>query len=227
MATAQAYTAFDITKINFNTILTLFDAKTYDSRDFTVFYPNDYTEEFHGKGMKFDKDSRFIGGTVTSFEAIQGEDIVLKMKFTIDATKLQAVIDTASTKDDMALLATIFKGGDVLYGSNYADRLNGFGGNDKIDGKMGDDILTGGAGKDIFVFTKRSGHDVITDFEARDTHAGHDRIDLSSFSAIDSFSDLKPLMSQHGHDVLIDFGKAELTLEDVKLSQLGKGDFLF
>jgi hypothetical protein len=225
MAIAYAFVGFDITKIDYHSITTASQFTTTKS-EFAAYYANGYEEHFGGKGLTYDKDGRLTGGTVTSYEAKFG-GTAFYMDCSIAATKIQAAIDTVSTKDDAKLMAAIFKGSDWLYGSDEADRLNGFGGNDKIDGKMGDDILTGGAGKDIFVFTKRSGHDVITDFEARDTHVGHDRIDIRSFSAIDSFSDLKPLMSQHGHDVLIDFGKAELTLEDVKLSQLGKGDFLF
>jgi Ca2+-binding RTX toxin-like protein len=226
MAKAYAYAAFDYTKINFYSINAA--AGYMEEKDeFAAYYDSGYEEHFYGEKLTYDKNGMLTGGKITGYEAVYGGSVFYLGGFSVAATALEKAMDSVSTADDMKLLAAMFKGADTLTGSSYADRINGFAGKDLIDGKKGDDILTGGAGKDTFIFTSKSGHDTITDFEARDTHANHDRIDLHSFSNIDSFSDLKPLMSQHGHDVLIDFGKAELTLEDVKHSQLGKGDFLF
>jgi Ca2+-binding RTX toxin-like protein len=65
-------------------------------------------------------------------------------------------------------------GNDLLLGASSDDGLNGgvgndwlFGdaGNDNLTGGKGNDILTGGDGNDVFVFSGRSGKDVITDFD--------------------------------------------------------------
>ncbi|MEL6285540.1 MAG: hypothetical protein AAFQ18_04965, partial [Pseudomonadota bacterium] len=66
---------------------------------------------------------------------------------------------------------------DVLLGQNGSDRLSGGKGDDTLKGGNGadrlsggkqDDVLTGGTGSDTFIFSKATGHDTITDFEARD-----------------------------------------------------------
>lgn len=226
MAKAYAYAAFDYTQLNFYSInsATSFMLK---KDEFAAYHDSGYEEHFYGEKLTYDKNGLLTGGTITGYEAVYGGSVFYIGGISVAAKALEKAIDSTSTVDDLKLLTQMFKGADTLTGSSYADRINGFSGNDVINGGRGNDILIGGAGKDVFVFTKTSGEDIITDFEARDTHASHDRIDVSKISAIDSFSDVKSLMSQHGDDVLIDFGKAELTLEDVKLSQLGKGDFLF
>lgn len=224
MTLAYAFVGFDIDKIDYHSITTASQFTT-EKKEFAAFYANGYEEHFVGKNLTYDADGRLTGGTVTSYEARFG-DTVFYMEFSVAATRIQTAIDTVSTKDDMALMATIFKGKDWLYGSEDDDVLKAYGGNDRIDGHGGDDILSGGAGKDVFVFSKYHGKDEITDFEARDTHSAHDRIDLREAGKDYTFADLKTMMAQHGGDVVIDFGKAELTLDDVKLSQLGRGDFL-
>ncbi|WP_137156225.1 hypothetical protein [Rhizobium sp. FKL33] len=225
MAIAYAFVGFDITKIDYHSITTASEFTTTKT-EFAAYYANGYEEHFGGKNLTYDADGRLTGGTVTTYEAKFG-GTAFYMEFSVAATKIQTAIDTVSTKDDMTLMATIFRGKDWLYGSEDDDVLKAFGGNDKIDGHEGDDVLSGGAGKDLFVFSKYHDKDEITDFEARDAHSGHDRIDLRDSGKNYTFADIKTMMSQDGDDVVIDFGKAELTLDDVKLSQIGKSDFLF
>jgi hypothetical protein len=55
-------------------------------------------------------------------------------------------------------------GGDKLYGEARGDILKGGGGHDLLFGGKGNDRLTGGNGEDAFVFNRKSGRDVITDF---------------------------------------------------------------
>ncbi len=70
-------------------------------------------------------------------------------------------------------------GNDKLYGNGGKgkDKLFGGDGKDKLYGGKGKDKLTGGAGKDQFVFAKKEGKDIITDFES-----GKEKIDLSAFN---------------------------------------------
>jgi Ca2+-binding RTX toxin-like protein len=76
-------------------------------------------------------------------------------------------------------------GGDILTGSDVANRLTGGTSTDIFTGLGGRDILTGGAGADIFVFVAltdsgagASQRDLITDFTQ-----GIDQIDLSQIDA--------------------------------------------
>ncbi|WP_417676432.1 calcium-binding protein [Pseudodonghicola sp.] len=131
----------------------------------------------------------------------------------------------------------IFGGGgaDKLYGDDGNDRLEGGNGNDKLFGGAGADVLiggrgndrmTGGAGLDTFVFGNKAGRDVITDFNA--TSNGED-IDLSAVTRIRNFKDLvNNHMEQVGSDVVIDdHAGTRITLLNVEIADLGKGDFLF
>lgn len=65
-------------------------------------------------------------------------------------------------------------GDDRLFGDAGKDRLFGGDGNDTLNGGTGNDRLTGGAGADVFIFTRGSGRDRITDF----TPAEGDRLHL-------------------------------------------------
>ena len=67
-------------------------------------------------------------------------------------------------------------GNDSLIGSSKADRLNGGIGKDTLSGKLGADFFDFDTIADSAVGTQR---DFITDF----SHAGHDRIDLSTIDA--------------------------------------------
>ncbi len=74
---------------------------------------------------------------------------------------------------------TLFKGADVITGSNANDRLNGFqgddtiggrGGNDVIVGSAGDDTINGGGGDDII--NGNAGADIIDGGAGSDTLSG-------------------------------------------------------
>jgi Ca2+-binding RTX toxin-like protein len=56
-------------------------------------------------------------------------------------------------------------GRDVLYGGAGTDQLNGGAGDDWLSGGAGNDILGGGTGADVFIFTRGTGRDTITDFQ--------------------------------------------------------------
>jgi Ca2+-binding RTX toxin-like protein len=118
-------------------------------------------------------------------------------------------------------------GDDEIYGGAGDDRLNAGAGRDLIHGGAGKDTLTGGAGGDTFLFRRGDGKDTIVDFDAKG--GDHDRIDLSDIRAIKAWADLKANhLDRDGADVIVDGGAgAQLRLEDVKLGDLDKGDFLF
>lgn len=103
-------------------------------------------------------------------------------------------------------------GNDKLYGQSGHDILNGQNGRDVLVGGTGDDILTGGARADKFIFVGRSGSDVITDFNAE-----LDDLILRR-TGRDSIDDLE--ITQQGDDVLIDYGKGEILLENTELADV-------
>jgi Ca2+-binding RTX toxin-like protein len=116
---------------------------------------------------------------------------------------------------------------EKLFGSAFADRLTGSAGNERLDGGIGNDVLAGGKGKDVFVFASSSGKDTIADFEQ-----GRDTIEISGFGAdADRFSDIKPLMSQHGKDVWIDFGSTTsgdlIVIKGAAIKDFAGSDFDF
>lgn len=65
-------------------------------------------------------------------------------------------------------------GADSLDGGQGADWLFGGNGDDRLIGAQGDDTVSGGLGSDLYVFSRGSGDDVVTDFQI-----GQDHIDLS------------------------------------------------
>ena len=126
-------------------------------------------------------------------------------------------------------------GNDILYGKDGVDTLHGgtggdliFGGagNDTLIGGPGYDVLAGGSGNDQFVVGPddgSAGGASIMDFEAGD------RVDLSGFGSISSFSDL--VISERTGDVpsvQIDLpGGAHIRLENFDIENLDESDFIF
>jgi Ca2+-binding RTX toxin-like protein len=167
-------------------------------------------------------------GSVTGYQVASDEDgtVLTITGLSISASKIaDAAATVTNLHDDRAVIKQFFAGADQIAGSRYVDQLNGFAGNDVINGGLGRDILTGGAGADIFVFTKGSGADVITDFNANNSSASHDLIDLSVYQGIDDFSDLS--VHKAAGDVVLDLGADRIILNDVKVASIDAGDFSF
>ena len=103
-------------------------------------------------------------------------------------------------------------GNDTLKGEGGNDTLLAGGGADILDGGRGRDVLNGGKGADTFVFGKKYGKDVIQDFKNNvDTIVLDDALwrgDLSVREMLDKYA------SVVGDDIVLDFGKHELKIED-------------
>ncbi len=126
-------------------------------------------------------------------------------------------------------------GADTLRGGNNEDELYGGDGNDSMTGDSGYDTLNGGAGGDSlhggtqadeFHFAGGFGNDTIVDFDVANTS---EYIDLSGVGAIISFTDLQVShMTQSGSHTIINDGNGNtITLENVSLTSLTAGDFIF
>lgn len=135
-----------------------------------------------------------------------GDDVVLGGKGK-DRLYGEAGNDTLKGGRDKDVL----RGGtenDQLSGGKGNDRLNGDEGEDLIDGGVGNDKLAGGEGSDTFVFGKREGDDLITDYEA-----GVDQIMLVGFN--EATFNLDARSKVKNGDLIIDLGKHDLTVEDI------------
>jgi Ca2+-binding RTX toxin-like protein len=110
-------------------------------------------------------------------------------------------------------------------GNHGDNHLIGNAGNNVLAGRLGDDILTGHGGADVFVFKTGDERDTITDFDVSGKH--HDIIDLDG-EGIGGFTELKHHMSQHGDNVVIDFGSGDkLILDHLDIHDLNGKDFDF
>ncbi|MGO4127759.1 calcium-binding protein [Inquilinus sp. YAF38] len=97
-----------------------------------------------GTGLSFTPPSTF-GGTATELTYMKPG---LVFSITGMNTPLATLAGLIIGGDELAMLATIFTGDDVITGSTLADRLIGFDGVDTISGGDGGDTLRGGAGGD-------------------------------------------------------------------------------
>ena len=125
---------------------------------------------------------------------------------------------------------------DRIFGRGDDDRLSGRGGNDLLKGGDDEDVLNGGRGNDRMVggddsdrFVFRFGRDVITDFDADEPAGedGDDILDLRGIAGLDSFADVRAAASNQAGDLVLDFGRHEVTLLDFRLSELDRADVLF
>ena len=116
-------------------------------------------------------------------------------------------------------------GPDRLFGGEGDDEIKGGDGgySDVLVGGQGNDRLTGGDGADRFVFAHSHGNDWITDFGE-----GADVIDLSAFTAIRGFDDLR--VRAVGTAAVVDVTNnsgGRIWLQDTAVSDLDAEDFAF
>ena len=99
--------------------------------------------------------------------------------------------------------STLFKGADVITGSDAGDKLNGYAGDDTIKGRGGDDVIAGsgsddtingGAGNDIIngnagadIIDGGAGSDTLTGGGGRDTFLFDNKLNGSNIGTITDF----------------------------------------
>jgi hypothetical protein len=102
------------------------------------------------------------------------------------------------------------------WGTEDGNVLQGNSGNNKLWG-------VDGSGSDLFIFKTGGGHDTLMDFDA-----GIDEIDVSHWTGMDNFHDIKQHMADQNGDVHITLGGAdELIIKDTSTTDLHAGDFSF
>lgn len=142
---------------------------------------------------------------------------------TFDGTAAQVTILVQGTADASLTVGT--DAANTLAGTRLAEHIYGLGGADRINGRAGDDTLSGGAGGDHFVFSGRSGHDEVTDFDTAQTG---EVIDLAGLNGVHGFADLVAHhLSEIGGSTLLTYGLNTILLDGVLAANLTANDFLF
>jgi Ca2+-binding RTX toxin-like protein len=141
-----------------------------------------------------------------------------------------ATISGTSGIDILEVTGTDFglaggKGNDYLIGADSDDGLDGgkgndflFGGdgNDNLTGGEGNDIMSGGDGEDVFVFGKKSGKDIIDDFDV-----DNDVLQIASSKHIKNVADVIKNSKFKNGDVEINLGGGNKII----LKNVSKADF--
>ena len=111
---------------------------------------------------------------------------------------------------------------DSLVGNAGNNNLAGGSGFDVLFGGKGNDVMSGGSDSDRFHFATGGGHDTITDFAQME-----DRVDLSAWLGVNSFTEVM----DHAHDqndgVLIRAGQDSLLILGLSKAELTNSDFVF
>jgi len=154
----------------------------------------------------FEKTATYFG-EVTSGPLREGLEIMVKDLDGVSVTQNDKIFGTAANE---VLAGGI--GRDKIFGNGGNDRIFGGKGKDLIDGGRGQDALVGGANQDIFLFRNKYGKDVIRDFTDNvDTLKLGDGLwdgDLTKKQVLNKFASIVD------GDLVLDFGKHELTLEN-------------
>jgi Ca2+-binding RTX toxin-like protein len=136
---------FDFTNLNYG-------ESYYEASDeFSVYYSDWTSESLYGYGFTYDYYGNPTGyGTVTDYEATDcdGSLFVGVYGISVPASWIVNASNTYSTADDFAIIRTALAGNDTIWGSDYADVLDGFNGNDIVKGYDGNDTVYGEAGND-------------------------------------------------------------------------------
>jgi Ca2+-binding RTX toxin-like protein len=123
---------------------------------------------------------------------------------------------------EMERFVAIGKANVTIVANDYDNIIIGNRGRNLLDGGAGDDVLRGGKGADMFNFGTGHDSDRIMDFEN-----GKDRIDVSGWDNIDDFADIKAIATVSGDDLVFAFGNDDITIRNMKMSELDAGDFIF
>jgi len=133
-----------------------------------------------------------------------------------------ANFDARLTGGEMERFVAIGKAGITIIANEYDNIVTGNRGKNFLDGWAGDDTLRGGKNVDIFNFGSGYDSDRIMDFED-----GKDVINVASWNNINDFSDIQAIASVQGDDIVLAFGNEDLTIRNMKMSELDATDFIF
>jgi Ca2+-binding RTX toxin-like protein len=139
----------------------------------------------------------------------------------IDTLKT-SVSFAATQAGEMEKFVAIGTSNITIVANDLDNTIIGNRGRNLLDGGAGDDVFRGGKGADIFNFGTGDDSDRVMDFEN-----GKDRIDVSGWDNIDDFTDIKAIATVSGDDLVFAFGNEDITIRNMKMSELDAGDFIF
>lgn len=128
----------------------------------------------------------------------------------------------ATQAGEMERFVAIGKGYITIIANDLDNKITGSNGRNFLDGTGGDDDLRGRGGVDVFNFGTGKDSDRIMDFEN-----GKDVVNVASWINVNDFADVQAIASQVGKDIVLSLGTDELTLRNMKMSDLDAFDFIF
>lgn len=136
-----------------------------------------------------------------------------------EVVSMTEVLKPQSNKDFYAYL---FRFDDLLIGSEFKDKINGWEGDDLIWGHKDKDKIWGGPGNDTFYYVEGDGKDRYKDYSKKKDSFVFDR-DL-----VRNLNKLKKVAEQKKNKVIVDFGGGDkVIIDDIKLKKFLKSDVSF
>lgn len=167
MATVTAGSVFPLKMDEITFINVLYGTLTISTPALIrVEYQPGYYTEFRGNFV-YDGFGNVAAGRLTSFSDVYNGQVV----YTAGGLRTDAgeFFDWAMRNDYYTAKSQMLSGSDKIFGSAFADVLEGFAGNDRLDGRAGGDRMTGGTGNDIY-YVDHSRDRVVESFgEGKDT----------------------------------------------------------
>jgi Ca2+-binding RTX toxin-like protein len=191
-----------------------------------------------------------VSAAFNDFEGLGGDDVIFgnggtRINFSSATAGVTVNLTAGTASGDASVGHDTFTGvervrgsnfGDIIFGDNQLNNLDGQGGDDRLDGRGtsgtnvsgATEFLTGGAGADTFVYANGYGLVNVLDFN----RAQGDKIDLSGVSGMLSFADVQAIAGNGnpgGTSTLINFGGFVNTLfiSNVAPGTLQASDFIF
>ncbi|WP_143748805.1 calcium-binding protein [Mesorhizobium sophorae] len=179
MAVVDTYIPLDMLNgFNFSKLLYA-DSYYGNSGGFTAGHSDGTIDALWGYGFAYDINGvPMRTGTVTEYSLYGNWSSDLLIDVSGISVPASLIIDAAlspSTADDVAIVRTALAGADTVYGSDYADVLDGFGGNDTIYCYAGNDIAYGEDGNDYL--SGMAGNDYLSGMAGNDYLNGGTGID--------------------------------------------------
>jgi Ca2+-binding RTX toxin-like protein len=178
---------------------------------------SDTADVVFGYGFELDSEGLLasLAGTITEYRLDNGTygNLVDISGISVSLSSILSAALTPELADDIVVVRTALAGDDTIYGSDYADVLDGFNGNDTIyayagndtvygetgndyiNGMDGNDYLNGGAGADTLIgglgndtYVLENGADAVSDSGGIDTITSTINRNLAGYVSIENLT---------------------------------------
>ena len=185
-----------------------FSVVTLDSIEILAFNASGQTATFSGTQIG-------VGGSISTVIGGGGGHAIVVNGAAVDLSNLSFTTWSFGSSSPNTITINGTAGADTLTGSHERDW---------IIGGAGADFLTGGGGDDRYVYAPGDGADTVAGFLAG---FSDDRIDLTAFDNLGTFTNLLERITQNGAHAVIDFGGGDtITLQNVQKANLTRDDFI-